>query len=399
MRLILLSDAFPPLRSSAAVQMLDLSRELASQGHSVHIVVASPEIASPWQLDFINGCHLLRIKTLHAKDKGRFIRALAESMMPFMMWWRWRQCPWSQLKWDGVVWYSPTIFLGMMVHLLRRSANTPSYLILRDIFPEWAADMQILRRGLVFKYFQFIARFQYRQADVIGLQSPGNLTYFMDQSRRKPNSIEVLHNWLTDRPLNGCRIQVSQTHLAGRRIVVYAGNMGIAQDMDILMNLATQMINTTSVGFLFVGRGTEVLHLQQRATVALLSNVMFCDEVEPDEIPSLYAQCEIGLLALDSRHKTHNIPGKFISYMEAGLPVLASVNESNDIVSLIREYDVGRVSTANTTESLAHLLNEMLELNSAQEFKTRCTDLHRQLFSVSTAAHQIIESLARVSKC
>jgi hypothetical protein len=54
--------------------------------------------------------------------------------------------------------------------------------------------------------------------------------------------------------------------------------------------------------------------------------VVFHDEIHPDEIPGLYAQCHVGMVALDPRHKTHNIPGKFLTYMQSGLPVLANIN-------------------------------------------------------------------------
>jgi len=64
--------------------------------------------------------------------------------------------------------------------------------------------------------------------------------------------------------------------------------------------------------------------------------VLFYDEIDPDEIPGLYAQCHVGIVALDPRHKTHNIPGKFLSYMQSGLPVLASINPGNDLVELIQ---------------------------------------------------------------
>jgi hypothetical protein len=59
-----------------------------------------------------------------------------------------RQSGLGRERWDGVVWYSPTIFLGPIVRVLRRESRCRSYLILRDIFPEWAVDMGLMRRGL-----------------------------------------------------------------------------------------------------------------------------------------------------------------------------------------------------------------------------------------------------------
>ncbi|WP_211160137.1 hypothetical protein [Aromatoleum aromaticum] len=57
----------------------------------------------------------------------------------------------------------------------------------------------------------------------------------------------------------------------------------------------------------------------------------------------MYAQCHVGVVALDRRHKTHNIPGKFLTYMQSGLPVLANINPGNDLVDLIDSEQVGRI--------------------------------------------------------
>ena len=111
---------------------------------------------------------------------------------------------------------------------------------------------------------------------------------------------------------------------------VYAGNMGIAQGMDVLLDLAEKLRSRKDVGFLFVGRGSDAARLQSIAAQKQLDNVVFFDEIDPDGIPDLYAQCHAGIVALDSRHKSHNIPGKFLTYMQNGMPVLACVNSGND---------------------------------------------------------------------
>lgn len=115
---------------------------------------------------------------------------------------------------------------------------------------------------------------------------------------------------------------------------------------------------------------------------------MFRDEIHPDEIPNLYAQCHIGLVALDPRHRTHNIPGKFLTYMQSGLPVLASVNVGNDLVGLIEQERVGRAVTDASAESLARAAVELVEAVSADDgFAAR-------LFSAETAVRQIVSALA-----
>ena len=100
------------------------------------------------------------------------------------------------------------------------------------------------------------------------------------------------------------------------------GIWGKAQDIAPFFEvIATLDQSRDDVGFVFVGRGSEVESLSAEIIDRNLSNVLIFDEIQHSEIPGLYAQCDFGMVFLDSRHKTHNIPGKFISYMHYGLPV------------------------------------------------------------------------------
>ena len=175
--------------------------------------------------------------------------------------------------------------------------------------------MGLLRRGPIYGFFKLVERYQYSVANVIGVQSPSNFPYFSAWASKHGRRVEVLQNWLADARDVGCCVSVAETPLMGRTIFVYAGNMGVAQGMDIFLDLAALLRERKNIGFLFVGRGTDVSRLRALATQRALDNVVFRDEVEPDEVPGLLAQCHIGLVALDPRHKTHNVPGKFLTYM------------------------------------------------------------------------------------
>jgi glycosyltransferase involved in cell wall biosynthesis len=164
---------------------------------------------------------------------------------------------------------------------------------------------------------------------------------------------------LADAPMAGCSITVANTRLAGRKIFVYAGNMGVAQGMGVLLDLAERLRARDDIGFLFVGPGTDRDRLRYDAARRQLNNVQFFDEIDRAEIPGLYQQCHAGIVALDRRHKTHNIPGKFLSYMQTGLPVLASINSGNDLAALISGERVGDTCTdasVDTLEALAYRL-------------------------------------------
>jgi len=395
MRLILLASVYPPQRSSGAVQMRDLSTELVRQGHEVTMLVPSPSQKEMWRIEKLGGVRVVYLKSLPTTDQGYLRRTIGEVLMPFLMLLHWRAAPLKEERWDGVVWYSPTIFLGPVVHALKSFSGCRSYLILRDIFPEWAVDMGLMREGSIpYRFFKAVADYQYAVADVIGIQTDGNRPYFRHWEGKKHKRLEVLQNWLTAGPDAGCSIDIGETSLAGRHIFVYAGNMGIAQGIWVLMELAVQLRTRSDIGFVFVGRGSEVKNMREYAERSCLDNVLIFDEVDPDEIPGLYSQCHVGLLALDPRHKTHNIPGKFLSYMQAGLPVLAVVNADNDIVTLIEREGVGQVCTDQDAAALVSKALKLLDgIKEGEDYSGRCRRLASREYSSEVAARQIIHAL------
>lgn len=394
MRVALIADVFPPLRSSGAVQLRDLSLELVRQGHKVTVMIAAAELDRPWLLEDMGGVEVLRLKAPRTKDMGYVRRTLGELLMPFIMLRSFRKSPFAQVRWEGVVWYSPTIFLGPMANALKQASACRSYLIIRDIFPEWAVDMGLMGRGLPYRFFKAIARHQYSVADVIGVQTPGNLAYFEGWKNQPGRRLEVLQNWLAQAHDVGCSISIADGPLAGRTIFVYAGNMGVAQGMGILLELAERLRERRDIGFVFVGRGSDAQHLREQARVRGLDNVCFHDEIDPSEIAGLYAQCHVGIVALDPRHKTHNIPGKFLSYMQSGLPVLANINPGNDLATLIESEGVGRVCTSHSVDALERLAQDLvLEIADDKELPARCRALSAKLFSPEAVVRQVTAAL------
>jgi glycosyltransferase involved in cell wall biosynthesis len=395
MRIALIADTFPPLRSSGAVQLRDLSREFARQGHSLCVLLPAPDQREPWSLESFDGAQVLRLKAPRTKEIGYVRRTLAELAMPFAMLLNLRKSPMAKERWDGVVWYAPSIFHGPLVSALKQSSNSKSYLIIRDIFPEWAVDMGLMGRGLPYLLFDAVARYQYSVANVIGVQTPGNRSYFDSWIKQPNRNLEVLQNWLAKPVQTRTSIRVDETILAGRKVFVYAGNMGVAQGMDILLDLAEKLRSRTDIGFLFVGRGSDAARLKAAAHLRQLDHVVFFDEIDPDEIPDLYAQCDAGIVALDPRHKSHNIPGKFLTYMQSGLPVLANINAGNDLAQLIRDERVGKVCETNQVDELLKLAEKLLDqIETDLDLSTRCIALFEREFAVDNTVKQIVAALS-----
>ena len=394
MRYLLIADAFPPLRTSGAIQLRDLSIEFIRQGHSISVMLPDPDLLESYSIENWAGVQIIRLRTPALRNVGYFRRTFGEFLMPFFMLHHWRKSPVIREQWDGIIWYSPSIFFGPLVKSLKIHCGCKAYLIIRDIFPDWALDLGLIGRGLPYRFFKVIANFQYSLANTIGVQTSGNRAFFVDWEKNDNRHLEVLQNWLATEVNKGCSISIEDTALAGRKIFVYAGNMGVAQGMGALMDLGYEFRFQKNVGFIFVGRGSDLNDLKNLCQQRELTNTLFFDEIEPDEIPGLYAQCDIGLLSLDKKHKTHNIPGKFLSYMRAGLPVLASVNKNNDIIRLIYENKVGRSCSSPLVFDLKGDADRLLgDLDIDKELGDRCTALYQNLFTPAVAVRKIVDAL------
>ncbi len=394
LRVVLVSIHYPPLRTSAAVQMSDLAQGFIQQGHEVLVITTSEDIEADSSLRMADGVKVLCLSGLSISSASYLGRAVYEFTLPFLMIFGLLKSPFKNDKWDLIAWYSPTIFFGPLILYLKIKSSCKTYLILRDIFPEWAYDLRLIRKGFAYYFFKLVANFQYQIADTIGVQTESNLSYFSKWYKALGKRVEVLQNWQTPIQNDYCSIQVSDTILAGRKIFVYIGNMGIAQGMDIMINLAAHMISRDDIGFLFVGRGSEVSRIKSLASQLHLSNVLFFDEIESDEMTSLLAQCHVGLLALDTRHRSHNIPGKFLTYLSAGLPVLARINPETDLFELIEGEAVGRAYVGESARIFADMAESIIDDDAAYcRMAIRGPQLARERFSTSRAVRQIIESV------
>lgn len=393
MRIALISEHYPPMRTSAAVQMRDLAIEFSLQGHEPIVITPSTELESAWKSEVIDGVEILRQAVSKGSATNYLKRTIYELVLPFKIIRNLRKSSYRVTPLGLVVWYSPTIFFGPLIWYLKRTSGCKSYLILRDIFPEWAYDLGLIRTKLTYVFFKLIANFQYSMADTIGVQTTSNLSYLSVWASRPNRHLEVLQNWQTPCKNIGSSINLKNTSLAGRKIFAYIGNMGIAQGMDVFIDLADSLKNNSELGFLFVGRGSEVNRLKDRIKELSLSNILFFNEIDPLEIPGLLKQCHVGLLALDLRHKTHNIPGKFLTYLHSSIPILARVNPNTDLARLIEEEGVGKVYVGESVEELKILAEEFIIFQESYEkMASRGLQLAKRMFSSKNAVQQIINA-------
>ena len=398
MHFLIVTDTYFPARTSVAVLLYDLTQTFIEHGVKISVVVPSASQSEHLLYKFEKNCQIISVKALKTKDVSYLRRTLNELINPWLIWHILKRSPQiTQLTINGVIWYSPSIFMGQLIKRLKNLYNCRSYLILRDIFPDWALHVGILKKGPVYFFLKAIESSQYRQADKIGIQSPNSLTYFQEHHPKNKDKLEVLWNW-TKTPdailIKESTIVISQSPIAGRVIFVYLGNIGIAQGIQNLCRLIEKLKDNPKIGFLIVGRGSELIAIKKFIILKQLHNTMIHNEIDPFEIPSLLGQCDAGLVFLDRRHQSHNIPGKFISYLQAGLAVLAMVNPGNDLLRLIPEYGVGEAYEGDDINILVQKVLLITYLvKKKQDLQIRCKVLVKTLFESNYASQQILMAL------
>jgi len=321
------------------------------------------------------------------------LRAIREARLSQAIWRRTRQFLLANPA-DLILFYSPTIFFGKLVRLLKERWKCPAYLILRDIFPQWTVDAGILRKGLIWRYFRGKEIAQYAVADFIGVESPANLAYFAREFPKKQYRLQVLYNWANpdgrELPSTGYR---ERLFLHDKIVFLYGGNLGVAQDLDNIIRLAKRLAPHQHIHFLLVGEGSEVPRLEKMIVAHNLSNIQILPAVSHPQYMSMLSEADVGLISLDGRLKTHNVPGKLLGYMNCGKPVLASINPGNDLFEMVEKNQAGFCLLNGDDDGLgaaAVMLANSPELRNTMGANSR--KLLDRLFSVDAAVQQIVEN-------
>jgi glycosyltransferase involved in cell wall biosynthesis len=332
-----------------------------------------------------------RVKAGKIKGANNAVRALNEIQLSTNLWRRAKHFL-SENRCDLILFYSPTIFFGPLVRKLKSLWRCPAYLILRDIFPEWAVDAGILRKGFVYRFFRRMETYQYQTADLIAVQSPSNLEYFARAFPGNQYRLKVLYNWALlaeiDLPPTNWRARLG---LEEKTVFFYGGNIGVAQDIDNLFRLAVRFAQRTNIHFLLVGSGTEMARLNNSIATQGLRNIQVLPAVSQKEYLSMISEFDVGLISLEARLKTHNIPGKLLSYLYWGLPVLASVNPGNDLFDILNGNRAGFCCVNGDDESLVMAAQKLVDdPDLRSEMGGNARQLLERTFSVREAAEHIL---------
>ena len=299
MHIIVLADIDLFAHNSGSILLNDLLEEFNKKKVQITAVFPGHSLSKKTKVIFGNNCKIIIARSLNSKSHFYLFRTFAEILNPFLMILPLLFFSRYFKKADGILWYSPSIFFGPIIRLFKYKKNFKSYLILRDIFPQWAVDTKILKKNSIYHIFKYFEAMQYNYADRIGIQSHSNFRYFLRNYPAHHNKVEVLNNWMKQKKSSHTAIKLQDTILKDRLILIYAGNFGKAQELIFFLKIAHALRLNKKIGFLFIGHGSEFSAIKKASLTEKYNNLLVMDSIPPSELQSLYRQCDIGLISLD----------------------------------------------------------------------------------------------------
>jgi O26-antigen biosynthesis N-acetyl-L-fucosamine transferase len=253
MNYIIITDYYHPIVKSGSIIVGDLANELINNGHNVTLITFVNHDSQEDKISFDGEIKIIRITTIFRKF-GRLGRLLAEQSYSNKIIRNLRV--FHDIKCDAIICYSPSIFYGKALKWLKNKYNSKAYLIVRDIFPKWALDSGLIKRGLIYNYFKYVEKKLYNAADIIGIETKSDIFYFENYGLPKTIQIEVLSNWgaaldeLIDEP--------DEKILDNKKInIVYGGNIGDAQDLFSLVDSIDYSILDKRAQLVLIGGGNQ----------------------------------------------------------------------------------------------------------------------------------------------
>jgi len=388
MKVILFSDYYYPTIKSGSIVIKDLATELARLGHEA-IVVTFNEKQKESFLDSKEGdVRVIRIKC-KLRKYGMIGRLIAEIRYSSLIIRSLKKIKIEKV--DGIISFSPSIFYSRAITWVKNKYKIKAYLIVRDIFPKWLLDAGILKPGLLFSFFKRVEQKLYKSVDFVGIESVKDLHYFKPYLNNLTH-LEVLDNWGSSLEPLDIEEYNSSVLPSDRVNIIYGGNMADAQDLYSLLDDLEDSALDDKAFLTLIGSGHQLDNIKSLISSKNLKNVKLLDEVDQKTYLGILKKADIGLVSLNKKLKSNNFPLKMMGYIQLSKPILASVNENNEIINIIKNNDIGLVSVSGDSESFNKNLQDMIEDKEKIKIQgDNALTLFNSRFTVTIAIEKILK--------
>ncbi len=400
MKLLFLSDNFPPEVNAPATRTFEHCREWVLQGAEVTVISGAPNFPlgkvyegyrNRRSEERMDGIRVIRVRTYIAENKGTVRRSLDYLSFYFaaVRAGRKTDC-------DLIIGTSPQLFAALAARKLSRIKRKPWIMEVRDIWPESIKTVGAFREGPVLRYFEKKERQCYRSAQSIVCVTKGIKSRLSDRGVPE-NKLQVFTNGANLEaytPRDKDTALLSSLGLDGKKIVAYIGTLGLSHKLDFILRAAAK-INDPDIHFLFIGEGAEKKNLLALRDRLALKNVTLLDGIPKDQVARYLSIADIALVNLRKKELFLGaLPSKIFESAAMQKPLLLGLKgEAEDVITA---YKAG---LCFEPENEADFLLKLGELTKNTEFYMQCAEGCRKLakeYDRKTIARQM---LAHIANC
>ena len=254
---------------------------------------------------------------------------------------------------------------GLIGALLKKIRKVPFVYNLQDIFPDSMVGAGMTKENsLLWKVGRKIENFTYRHADKIIVISEDFRENLL-QKGVPNNKIEVVYNWVDSDVVYPIKEQdnILFEELGLSRDdnfrVVYAGNFGLAQNIDVIIDTAEILQSNSDIQFLLFGQGETYERYKEQVSKRGLKNIVFQPLQPVDKVKYVYSLGDLGIVSCKPGIGKGAFPSKTWSILSAGVPVVANYDEGTDLEHLLSQNKLGVFSPSGKSKEMADAILKM----------------------------------------
>lgn len=334
MKILLLNQAFVSPEEPGHTRHFEMAKFLQARGHDLAIVASdlnyqtgrrTVERRGVFAEQNIDGVRVLRSYIYPALHRSYFWRII--SFLSFMF-----SSVWTALRVrdaDIVMGTTPPIFQAVSAWFVAMVRRKPFLLEVRDLWPEFGVSMGVLKNPLVIALARWLEKLLYARATHILVNSPAYKDYMLAKGVPENKVTYIAYGTDVDMfnpAVDGASIRRA-LNLEDKFVVLYAGALGQANDIDTILRAAKRLNDDIRIRFVLFGDGKERARLQAETERMQLTNVLFAGVRAKKEMPIVVAASDVCLAILqDIPMFRTTYPNKVFDYMAAGRPTVLVID-------------------------------------------------------------------------
>lgn len=397
---VFLNRFYWPDTAATAQMLTDLAEGLAARGWEVSVIAGATAYGAAVPAasrEIRNGVRIFRVRgTSLGRDRVAF-RAIDQGTYMLASALRLGRIP----RTDVVVAMSdPPLVLAVAVALARARGHRVVYW-LQDVYPQLAARLGVIReRGIVYRVWAALLRALYARCGAIVALGPAMAREAV-VAGAPPDRTVVVSNWADTsaiRPAASGASALAQAHgLAGKFVVLYSGNAGLAHTFEAVIAAAVRLRDDPRIVFLFVGGGAKRRFIEREAVKHALTNIRFMPAVPRGELGALLSTGNVGLITEDPSAAGLLLPSKIYGILAAGLPVLFVGAAHSDVAAIVRDSGCGYVVGPDDAAGVVGAIHRLqASPGHAADLGSRGRSTAEELYDRDTAVRAWHAVLSRV---